>query len=260
MVKKVITAVVWSVLGISLLVLWGFAGNTHKKLLCRKVNIEIDTRDENFFVEEKDIIELAREKGHILYGEDAGSLDVYELEKAVNNHPSVQRAEVFQAISGDVTVRVTQRRPIVRVINWKGESFYIDDKGKLMPLSKNFTARVPVATGNIFENYAAFYPYDLDDINDSVLKKTSLSGIYHLAKYVDTSEFWKAQIEQINIGDDIELIPKVGNHVIVFGDTSDVHEKFNKLKIFYREGLNKIGWNKYSVINLNFRNQVVCKK
>jgi cell division protein FtsQ len=47
----------------------------------------------------------------------------------------------------------------------------------------------------------------------------------------------------------------------VFGEAKDFEEKFEKLKTFYTEGLNKTdGWNKYSTINIKYKNQVVCTK
>jgi len=92
------------------------------------------------------------------------------------------------------------------------------------------------------------------------LKKNKLFGLYCLAKYIDSNEFWKAQIQQITVGADIELIPSIGKHKIIFGDTQDIDKKFKKLYIFYTRGLSKVGWNTYSEINLKFENNVVCKK
>lgn len=258
--RKIIYTAVWILLAIGVVVIYGFAQKSQQTTICNNVNVEIDIQDENTFVEREDILQLAEDAGNKLIDDKTGEIDVYKLEKIVRNHPSVQIAEVFMDIDGDVTIKVKQRKPIVRVYNFKGESFYIDEEGKLMPLSENYAARVPVASGTIFENYNAFYPYDFDDINDTLLKKTSLYGIYSLAKYINLSEFWKAQIEQIYVDEKkIELIPKLGNHTIVFGDTSDVAGKFNKLLIFYKEGLNKVGWNKYKTIDLQYKNQVVCK-
>ena len=59
---------------------------------------------------------------------------------------------------------------------------------------------------------------------------------------------------------DFELVPKVGNHKIVFGGIDNLESKFEKLMIFYKKGLSKTGWNEYSEINLKFKNQVVCTK
>ena len=59
----------------------------------------------------------------------------------------------------------------------------------------------------------------------------------------------------------MELYPAVGGHKIIFGTTEDMEEKFEKLKVFYKEGLSSIdSWTNYSVINLKYKNQVVCIK
>ena len=83
-----------------------------------------------------------------------------------------------------------------------------------------------------------------------------------IEKYVDKNNFWKSQIQQIyiNLDEEIELIPRVGRHKIIFGDVSDMDEKFKKLMIFYKKGLHYTGWNKYKTINLKFKNQIVCTK
>ena len=65
----------------------------------------------------------------------------------------------------------------------------------------------------------------------------------------------------INNEKEFELYPAIGNHKIIFGEAKDIAEKFEKLKLFYNEGLNKTdNWNKYAVVNLKYKNQVVCTK
>jgi cell division protein FtsQ len=83
-----------------------------------------------------------------------------------------------------------------------------------------------------------------------------------MALYVDKDPFLKAFIEQIFVRADNELvlIPKVGNAYIIFGDTKNLEVKFEKLLVFCKEGLNRIGWNKYRSIDLRFEGQVICKK
>ena len=95
-----------------------------------------------------------------------------------------------------------------------------------------------------------------------LFKKTNLSKVYEVAKTIDTSTFWKAQISEIYINrrSEIELIPEIGNHIILFGDIDNMVEKFDKLLLFYKKELNNFGFNKYKQINLKFKNQVVCLK
>ena len=89
-----------------------------------------------------------------------------------------------------------------------------------------------------------------------------LEQIYQLARTIDSDEFWKAQIVQIYVNEemDIELIARVGQHKIILGDIEDLDIKLKKLKMFYDKGLSKTGWNEYSIINLKFKDQIVCTK
>lgn len=79
-------------------------------------------------------------------------------------------------------------------------------------------------------------------------------------KYVAKDEFLAALIdqafvEQDSIGD-IVLIPKIGREKLIFGDASDIKDKFDNLKIFYRDGMQKLGWSRYKSLNLKYSHQV----
>jgi cell division protein FtsQ len=135
----------------------------------------------------------------------------------------------------------------------------------LMPWSEKYTAPVILANGNFADSYGAMYNQQLDNVtcDSSVHTPTKLDDTRQIAKRIDADTFLRAQMVQIYFSDDkgIELIPRVGNHVIVLGDVSDLDEKFSKLKIFYRDGLERTGnWNDYTYIDLQFKNQIVCTK
>lgn len=89
-----------------------------------------------------------------------------------------------------------------------------------------------------------------------------MEQLYDLAVFIRNDELWRVQIVQMYVNDegDIELIPRVGNHRIILGDTQNMEEKFSKLQQFYQKGLGATGWNNYNTINLKFSGQVVCTK
>ena len=72
----------------------------------------------------------------------------------------------------------------------------------------------------------------------------------------------------------VELVPRVGNHVVYIGQLPEskykngrknlienfVRKKMERLLNFYKYGLSQAGWNKYNYINLEFDNQIICKK
>lgn len=260
--KKILRLAIWLVLLIGTGVMLGFVKKEHNRINCEMVEVNIDNVDDNEFVSRADIMQMALENRDQLEGQRLLTIDVNKLEKIFNTHPAVAKAEVFENIAGDITINIQQKRPIARVITAMGESYYIDSEGKLMLWSRNYTARVPVITGEIYESFATnnLLDFSSNDINDSLLKKNKLFGLYRLAKYIDSDEFWKAQIQQITVGNDIELIPTIGNHKIIFGDCTEIDSKFRKLMIFYNRGLSKVGWNAYKEINLKFKNNVICKK
>jgi cell division protein FtsQ len=139
--------------------------------------------------------------------------------------------------------------------------FYLDEEGYQMPLSDHYTPRVPVVTGYINDGLTEASVPEM--MKNAVLAETIKSDeVYTLVSYLRKNEFWNAQIQQINFNsnNDIELIPTLGNHLIIFGDLTHMEQKFNKLKIFYKEGLNHSNWNRYDTINVKFRNQVICTK
>lgn len=246
-----------------IVVLLGFVGKYKKEQACKNIIVKIDRTDGDFFVEEEEIRNNILGKRDSVGMINMEAFNISDLEMQLQNYPHIHSAEAYKTIDGQLFVEITQRKPIARVFS-KGESYYIDEGGRLMPLASKFSSRVMVVNGFIDEPYAKRYKYDIPHIiqNDSLGDKTLLDDIFVLTKYISKNEFWEAQIEQVYVNKhfELELIPKVGNHRIVFGDTVHLQEKFEKLMIFYREGLSKTGWNEYREINLKYKDQVVCKK
>ncbi len=217
------------------------------------------------FLSETDVKEFFNQRGDSLLDSRYRSINIPELEKALNSHPAIENAEVSADLNGEIKVEILQRTPVLRIINKSGESYYIDSQSKLMPLSENYSARVIIANGEIFEPFARRYEFSVNQIsNNKLFKEVSLlDDIYDVSDYINRDTSLSKLIHQIYVNKDreLELFPAIGNHKIVFGDANNIAEKFNKLKLFYKEGLNKSdSWTKYSTINLKYKNLVVCTK
>jgi hypothetical protein len=170
--------------------------------------------------------------------------------------PFVKTAECYKTQDGLVDIYLTQRMPIVRIKSINNEDYYIDDHYQVMP-NTNYTSDIIIATGNINKWFAQKYI--------SLVSKTLMKN-----------NLWRNQIEQINVLPDrgIELVPRVGNHIIYIGnlpesniiskreqDVEDfINKKMDRLEKFYKYGLSQAGWNKYSYINIEFDNQIICTK
>ncbi|MGB0882680.1 MAG: cell division protein FtsQ/DivIB [Vicingaceae bacterium] len=251
----------WTLSIVLIGVVFGFVNKSNHETVFEKPLINIDYETENRFINVEDV------QNQILTSADSGALrlanfNVNYIEEKLNNDPSIKEAQVYKTVNGKLIVNVKQRRPIVRIFPKNGMGYYIDEKANLMPLSNKYAARLLVVSGEVNEPFAKRYKFNYNNLRDSLADKTILDDIYKLANFIDKSEFWKAQIEQIAVNkvSEFELIPKVGNHKIVFGEIRNLEGKFEKLMIFYKKGLGKTGWNEYSEINLKYKNQVVCKK
>jgi cell division protein FtsQ len=263
--KKILFISLWAGLILGLLFTMGFVNREQEASLCKELRVNVDQDSDLYFLDNIEVARLIKDRGDSIAGQPRSTVNVAAIEKALNSHPDIANAEVYLSIDGIMKVDVTQRRPVVRIINADGDSYYIDSNGKLMPLSDKYSAKVLVVNGAIAEPYSKRYKYSIADIGrDSVLNASSiLDEVFAMANYIKADEFWRAQIQQIYVNSDrdMEIVPLAGDQRIVFGDTTDMADKFNKLMIFYQQGLNTTGWwNKYSTINLKFKNQIVCTK
>jgi len=262
--KKVVQIILWLLPALGLPVILGFANAEQNNVLCTGITVNIDNSDENFFVDETDIKEIIYSKGDSLIGSAVSLINCNKLEQLILKNPSIKDVQVYATVVGEVKADIVQRKPVVRIYNTIGESFYIDETGSVMPLSSKFSSRVPVANGNIRESLGGLSLFNVHKIEsvDSLASKTLIDDIFAVVNFIEKDSFWKAHIQQffVNEKNDIELIPMVGNHKIILGDKKDLDSKFQKLMLLYQKGLSKTGWNQYSIINLKFKNQVICTK
>ncbi|HYG49260.1 MAG TPA: hypothetical protein VD905_00080 [Flavobacteriales bacterium] len=259
--KKIIGIGTWVALGLVFIVLWGFTSSEQNDRLCDKLVVIVDQSNGCRFVDKNEIEVKLRESNLYPVGKKIGYIDLNEIETSLDRIAEVKKASVYKNLNGTVSIWIEQRKPIVRVMNSDGSQFYLDEEGYQMPLSDTYTPRVPVVTGRINEPLTERSVPEIMK-NETLSKTVKSDEVYTLVKYITKDKFWNAQIQQINFNrnNDLELIPTLGNHLVVFGDLEHMEEKFNKLKIFYTEGLNHLDWNRYDTINIKFRNQVICTK
>jgi cell division protein FtsQ len=263
--KTVLRWSAWLVVLSALVFSLGFVSGREKKIVAKTLDIEILNNEDNFFLNEQDVKRFFDDRKDAILEHEYKDIRIPELEKALNSHPAIENAEVSATLNGEVKVNITQRTPRVRIINKNGESYYIDTRSKLMPLNENYSARVIVANGEIDEPFDRRQQFSVDQIrNNKTFRSISLlDDILDAANYIEQDTLLHNLIHQIYVNSEkeLELYPVVGCQKIILGDALLLDEKFNKLKLFYKQGLNKTNsWQRYSTINLKYRNMVVCTK
>jgi cell division protein FtsQ len=259
--KKLKKIVLWASIIIYLGLAYGFFAGQYDKMICDKVDIKIDADSDKSFLVSEDILKIL-DKSKIKYlGEHINAINLNKIEQTVKSNQIISECKAYTGINRTLHIEVTQREPLVRIFDKQGRSYYIDKDGNILNLSRRYAPRVLVVNGNIRTPFIVGKPANIHSLRDSTAAK-KLLDICTLVNFINNEDFWNAQIVQIYVNHDeeFELIPRVGPHIILLGDIEDYQEKFKKLEIFYKEGLNNVGWNQYLTINLKYKDQVVCTK
>ncbi|PLX14534.1 MAG: hypothetical protein C0598_01050 [Marinilabiliales bacterium] len=186
------------------------------------------------------------------------NLKIKNLEKKLLSNPYVNNADVFSGIYGELIVNVREKKPLVRIFNKTSPGYYLTAEGDILPLSKEYTARVFVVNGYLNVPLVK----GNNSIYDTVYSKTELPGILKLSKYLSKNEFLNAQINQIylNSKNEFELIPEVGKCTVILGSLNNIEIKLRNLQAFYKQASLTEGLDKFKSINLKFDGQIVCAK
>ncbi|KAA6339156.1 hypothetical protein EZS27_012884 [termite gut metagenome] len=212
-------------------------------LICRDVIFIIKDSVNVGFVTKRDITDMLQKANLNPKDKSMDVINTSFIEKTLSKHILIDRVECYKTLSGKLCIEINQRIPILRIMGNNDENYYIDNKGKVMPMNVKCIVHLPVVTGDVDKTFA-------------------MNELYKLGLFLYNNKFWDAQIEQINVlpKGEIELVPRVGEHIIFLGNANRMEQKFERLKKFYLKALNKVGWNKYSRINLEFENQIICTK
>ena len=211
--------------------------------VCRDVELVIKDTVYAGFITKKEVAAMLEKKGVSPIGKHLDRIRTKTLEQALSSIRSSTKWKCYKTPSGKLCIEVTQRIPILRIMSANGENYYLDNKGTVMPPDAKCVAHRAIVTGNVEKSFA-------------------MRDLYKFGVFLQKNSFWNAQIEQIHVLPDknIELVPRVGDHVIYLGKLDDFERKLKTGKGIYEKGLNKVGWNKYSRISVEFGNQIICTK
>jgi len=167
------------------------------------------------------------------------TLDLKEMENRLRKNPMIRDAQVYLSVDGVLGAKIEQRIPIARVAGSSG--FYLDEDGMKMPLSKMYSARVPLISGKSnlkLEKVTELFT----KINRDPFMKNSVVGVHVLA------------------GDNILLQLRKQEFTIHLGKIEKVEKKFQNYKAFYQKSKQDSTLGEYKRVNLEYLSQVVATK
>jgi cell division protein FtsQ len=237
----------------------GYLASSSNTKPCSGIEIFIKDSSDYHFVTRRQLLNIVNAGSERILGQPVSKVSVADIESRINDLREVKDAEVYMTIDGTMHVYVDQRDPVMRVIPSNGGDYFIDKEGFVVRKRNLYTPRLHIVGGNINISSAMLNGVS---ILDTAIKNSILKDVYQLVNYINDDNFWSAQVDQIYVdgNDEFDLIPRVGNHLIHLGTIENFQGKLNNLETFYDKVLPVVGWNKYSLINLEFKDQIVCKK
>lgn len=229
------------------------------------IQVSMENIHENHYLDEKDIMKLMRldqenlpagaraSDGQAgLKGVNISKLNFSEIETRIRQSPYVSDAELYSDLKGNLMVTVSLRRPIARIVQNDGPDAYIGEDGTIMPMSEKFSSRVVLVSGEIVPRLLK--PDNIHELEEG-------RQLMLLLNTIREDPFWSAQIAQIDLDSNSNAVfyQQVGDETIEFGNLAGMETKFWKLKVFYKEVLPRVGWNKYDRINVEYQGQVVAE-
>ncbi|MDB5016168.1 MAG: cell division protein FtsQ [Mucilaginibacter sp.] len=246
--KRILTGLAVVICLGGLITLMSFIEVKKAEVVCKDVKVYIPGNQ--YFIDRQEVDNILQINSHAIIGRHMEDINIHELETRLKANPFIEFAKVYTDMDGIINVEISQRQPILRLMNRFDQDFYVDQHGLKIPLSTNFTARVLVANGYIDELFAN----RVDTLHTAMARE-----LFKTADYIRKDSLWDAQIAQIYVNKDheIELIPRVGNNRILIGDADSLEVKFHNLLVFYKKAIPQVGWDTYKMINVKYANQVV---
>ena len=219
--------------------------------VCAALKVMVEGKET--FIDQQDISNLIKADYGRIVGRPLNEIPIEQIEQRLAKLPYVSSAEIHMDMDGVLQVTVQQREVVLSVINKNGQEYYIDTKGAKVPVTLKYVPHVLVANGNIAEGYKK----PLDSVETQVVK-----DLIQIVDYVKQDDFWSNQIVQLYVNEqrDIEVVPRVGTQQLVIGNADDLAGKLNRIEIFYKNILPKVGVDAYEKVNVKYDDQIICER
>jgi len=247
--RKILLVTISLAISAGMLMLLVAAMGKKSRQLCSGYSIVIKDAERNLFIDEKDVLKiLVTVTNGKIKGQPIASFNLKKIEQLLEEKTWIKDAELYFDNRDLLHVSVAEREPIARIFTTDGNSFYIDSSSRQLPLSDKLSAVVPV-----FTNFPS---------RKFLTKKDSLllRDVRNTAWFILNDGFWMKQVAQVDISPDrnLEMIPTIGDHIVKLGSGENIEQKFRRLLIFYQQVMSKTGFNKYNIVDVQYKGQVVA--
>jgi cell division protein FtsQ len=234
---------------ILLIFLWSKLNFTGKNRMISEINVQIEADTNCRFLNPQEVTKAIETKFGSPIGKSAAEISLTKIEQVLSAIPYIEKVTAYVGFDGVLKLKIRERKPMIQIVNDLGQEFYLDSFGIQIPKKENCQPNILIANGKI----------NIASKPGKASKLPIATELLNLGKFMHYNQYWDAQFEQCYVDNynQLLLIPRVGSHSIAIDNTQNMSQKFENLSLFYRKGLQTVGWNKYVQIDLSIPNQVI---
>ncbi len=258
--NKTLKIILWLLFAVAIIVGGIFFRHSHVNGVGKEIQVSFVNENARFF-NEKEIKSKIIKLTDSIHLKKIKDIDLKQIETALNSSAFIENVDVYFSLQRNLIVKIKEYNPMIKIMDMNQKKFYISKKGFLVPQKKGVSINLPLV-------YGEFKCQNTDSLTtnnicvDSLKHNQILKDIFKVYSTIEENQFVHSQINHIYINkkQEFELIPTIGKHIFLLGNTSDLDKKMTKIDVFYHQILKNNGWDKYKLVNLKYNHQIVCKK
>ncbi|HNT94267.1 MAG: hypothetical protein H6545_05700 [Bacteroidales bacterium] len=250
--------IVTMITGAALLMTPFFISRSMAEEECRGVVITVVDSSRHQFVTADDIMTALRATGIRVTGQKICDIPLDKIEQSIREFQELKVAEAYISDDKKLHLWCDQREPVMRVVASYGGDFFIDREGVIMRRHNLYTPNLHILEIDMVFNASQMTGTSIYDSE----KTENLARAFELVNYIRDHSFWNEMIDQLSMTRNgrVTLVPRVGNHTVRLGYVDDYEDKLQNLLVFYRQAMPVAGWDRYRVVNVEYKGQVVCQR
>lgn len=245
---KAITRIIL-IISVLIIIIWAIV--SVPKHQCESITVAPHTQNESLVLGQAEVERMLSADSIAILGMPMKDIDVAAITRLLSANPYVEKVNFIHFSGSRLVVDYTLKHIILHAFSQDGDQYFVDDSGCLLPYTAKMQDDLPVANGHILQHY-----------KQGDTARGRLAEMVNIVNAIQKDEFCQAQFQQLYLNEynQIELVPAVGSHVVLFGDDQNIEEKLENLKLVYQEGLTRKGFDTYAQLDVRYKNRIIAKR
>lgn len=258
MVKKILKIALWVITGAALIVLFVFARKWYMETPLKGISFQLERSHWDGFVQKDSVIAYAKAICDMEHNASISTVDMMKIQKMLDANPWIERASAYIGLNNTLMIQAKEFEPVLRVYNHNKRSVYVTRNGVIFPSSPHYSPRVIIANGN----YDFPTPSKNSVVTDSTYAKTGIGEALNIAIAIEKDTFLTCCVGQIYRDENNEYELAVNNlpAKVILGNIEELNDKLTRLAILLEKYNGTEELKPYKILNLKYKNQIVCTK